>query len=162
MGIRSRRLRRRAIAEHIGKLTNSILEVSTNKSYDTEIKPFTATDAEKLNLKQWVFDWKKEFNQNKEICHFYKLTLKGDKQIQGIIELLEERNVIVMPLIESINYNQGKSKKYHGVAGNPVAYACKLSMDKGFNGYVNFRSKNSGIEHYKKTLGAKLLLDKAW
>jgi hypothetical protein len=51
----------------------------------------------------------------------------------------------------------GKSKMYEGVAGNLVAYACKLSFMQGFDGFVVFISKTALIEHYRKTLGASLL-----
>jgi len=40
---------------------------------------------------------------------------------------------------------------------NLVAYACKLSFQKGFEGYVSFISKTVLVEHYKKTLGAYLV-----
>lgn len=45
---------------------------------------------------------------------------------------------------------------YHGVAGNPIAYACKISFYKGYNGIVSFVAKTQLIDHYTKTLGAKL------
>lgn len=35
-----------------------------------------------------------------------------------------------------------------------VAYACKLSFQKGFEGFVGFTAKTQLIEHYEKTLGA--------
>jgi hypothetical protein len=44
-----------------------------------------------------------------------------------------------------------------GVPGNLVAFACKLSFDKGYGGYVSFESKSRLIEHYQKSLGAHVL-----
>jgi hypothetical protein len=41
-----------------------------------------------------------------------------------------------------------------GVAGNLVAYACKLSFQYGFEGFVSFTAKTRLIEHYEKTLAA--------
>lgn len=43
---------------------------------------------------------------------------------------------------------------YEEVAGNLVAYACKLSFQYGFDGFVSFTAKTKLIEHYEKTLGA--------
>jgi hypothetical protein len=43
-----------------------------------------------------------------------------------------------------------------GVAGNLVAYACKLSFERGYEGVVSFNAKTQLIEHYRQTLGAKL------
>ncbi len=39
-------------------------------------------------------------------------------------------------------------------ARNLVAYACRLSFQKGFDGFVSFHSKTKLIDHYIKTLGA--------
>ena len=35
-----------------------------------------------------------------------------------------------------------------------VAFACKVSLEKGYLGYVAFDSKTVLIEHYMQTLGA--------
>jgi hypothetical protein len=42
-----------------------------------------------------------------------------------------------------------------GVAGNLVAFACKISFEKGYDGVVSFVAKTQLIDHYSKTLGAK-------
>jgi len=59
-----------------------------------------------------------------------------------------------MHLIESAPFNIGKDKAYIGVPGNLVAFACKLSFQRGGEGYVSFLSKTKLIEHYEKSLGA--------
>jgi hypothetical protein len=59
-----------------------------------------------------------------------------------------------MDLLESSPFNIGKNKVYEGVAGNLVAYACKLSFQKGFEGFVGFTAKTALIKHYENTLGA--------
>lgn len=59
-----------------------------------------------------------------------------------------------MNLLESAPFNIGKRKLYEGVAGNLVAYACKLSFQKGYEGFVAFTAKTRLIKHYEKTLGA--------
>ena len=64
---------------------------------------------------------------------------------------------IFMHLVESAKFNKGKSKAYFGVAGNLVAFACKQSMERGYDGYVAFDSKTVLIEHYIKSLGANHL-----
>jgi len=35
-----------------------------------------------------------------------------------------------------------------------VAFACKLSYERGFEGYISFESKTKLIDHYKRTLSA--------
>ena len=59
-----------------------------------------------------------------------------------------------MHLIESAPFNLGKEKIYLGVPGNLVAFACKLSFQRGGEGYVSFLSKTKLIEHYERSLGA--------
>jgi hypothetical protein len=57
-------------------------------------------------------------------------------------------------LIESAPFNLGKHKLYQGVPGNLFAFACKISREKGCDGFVLFTSKTKLIEHYEKTIGA--------
>ena len=56
-----------------------------------------------------------------------------------------------MHLIESAPFNKGKNKIYVGVAGNLVAFLCKESWDRKYEGFI---SKTRLIEHYERTLGA--------
>jgi hypothetical protein len=57
-------------------------------------------------------------------------------------------------LVESAPFNLGKKKLYQGVPGNLFAFACKVSRDEGYEGFVAFQSKTKLIEHYETTLGA--------
>ena len=59
-----------------------------------------------------------------------------------------------MHLVESAKFNKGKNKVYVGVPGNLVAFACKLSFDFGFDGFLAFDAKTALIKHYQKTLYA--------
>jgi hypothetical protein len=59
-----------------------------------------------------------------------------------------------MYLLESSPFNLGKNKLYEGVPGNLVAYACKVSFQRGGEGFVSFESKTKQIDHYVKTLKA--------
>jgi predicted cation transporter len=59
-----------------------------------------------------------------------------------------------MHLIESAKFNKGKSKVYLGVPGNLVAFACKVSIDKGYEGFLAFDAKTTLIKHYEQSLHA--------
>ena len=61
---------------------------------------------------------------------------------------------VYMHLVESSPFNKGKGKIYAGVPGNLVAYACKLSFQRGHEGNVAFVSKTQLIDHYIESLGA--------
>jgi hypothetical protein len=101
----------------------------------------------------WVFDWKFEFKQPQR--DVYKLTIVNNQHvIQGLISLEVKSDHIYMHLVESAPFNKGKSKIYMGVPGNLVAFACKLSFQRGYEGNVSFISKSQLIQHYVHTLGA--------
>lgn len=59
-----------------------------------------------------------------------------------------------MHLVENAPFNRGSEKVYTGVAGNLVAFACKVSFQRGHEGNVSFMSKSQLIEYYEKSLGA--------
>ncbi len=62
-----------------------------------------------------------------------------------------------MHLIESARFNVGERKLYLGIPGNLVSFACKSAFDKGYDGYLVFLSKTLLVNHYMKTLGARIL-----
>lgn len=74
--------------------------------------------------------------------------------IQGLLSLTIENDHVFINLLESAPFNIGRNKLYEGVAGNLVAFACKVSFQKGFEGFVAFTAKSHLIKHYEKTLGA--------
>jgi hypothetical protein len=61
---------------------------------------------------------------------------------------------VYLHLVENAPFNKGNSKVYAGVPGNLVAFACRLSFQRGHKGNVSFLSKSQLIEHYERTLGA--------
>ncbi len=58
-----------------------------------------------------------------------------------------------MHLVESASFNKGKGKMYSGISGNLVAFACKVSFQRGHEGNVSFLSKTQLVQHYEKKLG---------
>ena len=138
----------------IDKLTRSIENVVTGDSFPTEILPLSKPDLVHLTQKNgWKFDWKKEYLQSNR--NVFKLTILWNPTvIQGLISIAQEQGYIEMHLIESAPFNYGKNKIHYGVAGNLVAFACKLSFELGFAGFVAFTAKTVLMGHYAKTLGA--------
>ncbi len=138
----------------IDKLTNSVENTITGDSFATEISILTKNDLKLLTKKNgWDFNWKSEYlHPERDV---YKLTILNNPNIiQGLICLEVKKDHVYMHLIESAPYNKGKSKVYIGVPGNLVAFACKLSFQRGHEGNVSFLSKTQLIEHYEKSLGA--------
>lgn len=146
----------------IDKLTNSIENVKSGDSFQTEISMLTKIDLKTVTKKKdWQFNWAKEYKfVNKEV---YKLTIINNLNIiQGIISLEVKTDHVYMHLIESAPFNIGKEKTYLGVPGNLVAFACKLSFQRGGDGYVSFLSKTKLIEHYEKVWVQYTLVNTTW
>jgi hypothetical protein len=136
----------------IDELTNSIRHRATNTSVETVIEKIKITEINQL--KNWQFDWQYESRQN----DIYKLTVNDlPDEIQGVISIEVRKGYVFVSLIENAPFNIGKHGVYEGVAGNLFAYACKLSYEMGFEGFVSFVAKTELIEHYKKKILAKLV-----
>jgi len=125
----------------IDELTNSIKNVISGDSFSTEISRITKSDIKKVSIKEgWQFDWKLELKHPER--DVYKLTIVNNISIvQGLVSLEVRSDHVFMHLVESAPYNRGKTKLYSGIPGNLVAFACKLSFQRGHEGNVAFISK---------------------
>ncbi|MFN3379676.1 MAG: hypothetical protein ACK41O_09490 [Runella zeae] len=126
-----KKTKERGLDFEVDKLTNSIENVITGDSFTTEISIVSLVDLKKLTKKnQWQFDWKFEYKQPER--EVYKLTIVNNQHIiQGLISLEVKSDHVYMHLVESAPFNKGKAKVYAGVPGNLVAFACKLSFQRG-------------------------------
>jgi len=138
----------------IDKLTNSIENVNSGDSFPTEVSLLTKVELKSITKTNgWQFNWAKEIKVPER--DVFKLTIVNNPNIiQGIVSLEVKTDHVYMHLIESAPFNIGKNKTYYGVPGNLVAYACKLSFQRGGEGYVSFIAKTQLIEHYITSLGA--------
>ncbi|HEX5150889.1 MAG TPA: hypothetical protein VFW07_05545 [Parafilimonas sp.] len=135
-------------------LANSIRNTVSGDSFRTEVLRLTKADLKQVTKKNgWNFNWKTELENNAR--EVYKLTIVDNPNIiQGLISFTINADHVYMDLLENAPFNLGRNKLYEGVAGNLVAYACKISFQHGFDGYVSFTAKTRLIEHYQKTLNA--------
>jgi hypothetical protein len=138
----------------IDKLTNSIENIVTGDSFQTEISLVSNFDLKAITKKNnWLFNWRLEHKSPER--EVYKLTILGNRNIiQGLISLEVKSDHVYMHLVENAPFNKGKTKIYAGVAGNLVAFACRLSFQRGYQGNISFLSKSQLVEHYEKSLGA--------
>ncbi len=138
----------------VDKLTNSIENVVTGDCFPTDIILISSADLKTASkIKGWQFDWKDEFKRPER--DVFKLTIVNNQTIvQGFISLEIKSDHVYMHLVESAPFNKGKTKIYAGVPGNLVAFACKLSFQRGHEGNVSFFSKTQLVQHYIDTLGA--------
>jgi hypothetical protein len=118
---------------------------------------FFLSDEDLIHLKEkgWLFDWTADELKRTNI---YKLQIKDDNQIQGLVSAEVLRGAVYVHIVESAPHNLSPNKKYKGVGGHLFAIAVKLSLANGFGGYVYFEAKNIElVNHYSKMLGASRL-----
>lgn len=148
------RRRSTEISVLIDKITKSIEHAKSGKTYETDVLPLTNAEIKTVLKKNgWQFNWRAEFKElNRQL---FKLVIRQDSQIQGLLSIEIMDGYIEMHLIENAPHNFGKSKTFVGVASNLVAFACKMSFELGFEGYLSFRPKTELFDHYEETLGAE-------
>lgn len=139
----------------IDELTNSVKNIISGDSFPTDITQITKNDLKTITKKiGWQFDWKLELKYPER--DVYKLTIVNNQSIiQGLISVEVRSDHVFMHLVESAPFNKGKTKIYSGVPGNLVAFACKLSFQRGHEGNIAFISKTQLVDHYIDSLGAK-------
>ena len=138
----------------VDRLTNSITNTISGDSFPTDVSLLTKDDLKQVTKKNgWLFNWKEELSlPDREV---YKLTIVNNANIvQGITSLTIKSDHVFLHLIETAPFNKGKDKLYEGVAGNLIAFACRLSFQRGSDGFVSFHSKTNLIDHYVKSLNA--------
>lgn len=141
----------------VDRLTNSIQNTISGDSFTTDVLRLTTADLKTITKKAgWNFNWKAELaNNTREV---FKLTIPHNPHIvQGLLSVSIESDHVYMHLLENAPFNIGESKLYEGVAGNLVAYACKVAFQQGFDGFVAFTAKTKLIAHYQTSLGATVL-----
>lgn len=115
----------------VDKLTDSIENVKSGDSFPTEVSLLTRVEENRLTRKAgWQFNWMSELKlPSREV---YKLTITNNPNIiLGVVRLEVKTDRVYMHLIESAPFNIGKSKTFLGVPGNLMAFACKLSFQRG-------------------------------
>jgi len=137
----------------IDKLTPCLIEVSTGNVLETVFSIASEDDVSGLKKKGWLFDWTDESLHKTNI---YKLMIKDDYTIQGLVSAEVVRGAVYVHLAESAPHNQPPNKKYNGVGGHLFAIAMKLSLFNGFGGYIFMDAKNQElVDHYVDMLGAR-------
>lgn len=149
-----KKAKRHLIDIEIDSLTNSIENTISGDSFETEVLPLRDYDLPEVTKKNgWQFNWRTESKISKR--ELFKLTISGNPSvIQGLVSISDEKDHYYVHLIESAPFNIGKDKLYVGVPGNLFAFACKISKENGYGGFIAFVSKTKLISHYQESLGA--------
>ncbi len=135
----------------IDGLTQSIIEVATDQSLTTTIAWWKQLTPSQRKLTGWSFDWKEEVKLKRMVAG---LCIEREPSVQGLISMEPMSDHMLIHLVESAPHNIGRGKRYVGVPGNLMAFACLECKRAGFNAGLAFVAKSELIEHYKATLGA--------
>jgi len=131
-----------------------LLYRETNEEFKAEILELEERDFDMINKSgQFEFDWSME-----KTNHVFKIVRKSAEENREIFGLLSVINIseefrIHINLIENSNKNKGRNKKIDGIAGCLIAFATRLSFEKGYLGFTSLVPKTELIELYVKKYG---------
>ncbi len=102
------------------------------------------------NDKRFGFKWIKE---KKQIVH--KIRLSVEKRILGLlsIEDIPKELRLHIRLIEVNSNDIGRQKEYENIAGCLIAFTCKQSFKKNYDGFVSLYSKTELKRLYTEKYG---------
>lgn len=128
-----------------------IVKASTGERVEIDIDLVEGRDYKNLTATKYFFKWKYE-----SAYEVYKLRIKGQEDILGVVSMEkvvhEER--IEIRLLATSRENMGKEKIYDGIAGNLIAYACRLALKEfGAGTAVTLFPKTELIPHYVNCYG---------
>lgn len=99
----------------------------------------------------YVFDWRLERYND-----VYKVLLTtNEDDIIGLMSLCDypEENRIHLNLLELSKNNRGKLKRIENIAGCLIAFAARISFERGYLGIVTLEPKSKLIDHYQEKYG---------
>lgn len=138
----------------IDHFTPCLLDNESGMMVDTTFVRASRKELTGLRKQGWQFQWRGKDLQGAEI---YKLCLKGDEQIQGLVAIRNEPQNMAyhLQLAESAPHNRGEKRRYDGVGGHLFAIAAQRSKEAGYGGFIYFEAKNTElVAHYQDAFGA--------
>lgn len=129
-----------------------VQDVISNRLVECEIQKVNGASelAKILSNSLFSFGWKTELK-----FEIYALMQRGSDAALGLIslEVVSYELRIEIKLLESNAENIGTGKKFHGIAGILIAFACREAFLRGFHGFVSLIPKTELIDHYKNEYG---------
>ena len=125
-----------------------VVNVENNQRCQVVVEPVVDKDYANITKARYFFNWKKEKGGN-----VYKLVCKSE--IVGLIafENCPDQRIEITLLAVS-KENRGKNKKYEGIAGVLIGFACRETNKLyGIEGCVSLVPKTSLKQHYIEKYG---------
>lgn len=129
-----------------------LLHILSGETYPISFLPLEPYDIED-QMYDWQenFDWSVYFGQRG--TEVYKMVIRGNDVMQGAIALERKEDHIWVHLIESV---PNERKEFDLIGEHLLAFACKRSMELGFEGAIAFKSKKKQrlMLYYVNVIGA--------
>lgn len=139
-----------------------LLETSTGKLVETVVEEVNRKSLKGYNKQTgWYTNWS-TLDKNVRI---FKLTVKGDDEIQGLLGITPNDGykavylnwAVAAPHNNPIKLN-GRPKKYEGVGGHLMAIAAQVSAEYGYGGAAyGFAANKDLLKYYIEKFGAEYL-----
>jgi hypothetical protein len=127
-----------------------LLHRETTTKIPCTISPIARKSLKKeLKKGRFSFDWTDVEGD------IYGLYIDNDSQLLGLMSLKDfpEELRIHIQLLEVSNENMGKNKKIDRIAGCLMGFACAISFEKNYFGFVSLTPKTVLISHYMEKYG---------
>ncbi len=134
-----------------------VTDTETGEKHRVEIGPVTLPDFSIIRKsKEYRFDW--QIYMGKEV---YKLSIKGDRDILGLIHIESHPefgfDYLEIVAIEIGLEQQGKGKRYDRVAGCLIGFAARLSFKNGHEGMLFLIAKTEKARLFHSKYGFQYL-----
>ncbi len=130
-----------------------VISTKDNTQHEVLIAVATKADIKTISRsKNFNFNWLQPTGVTT-----LKLELKETGEILGLMSITDRTSdyAIEINMLESSKENVGKGKQYLNIAGCMIAYVCKESFRKGYDGYVCLKPKTELIKHYAAIYGMR-------
>ncbi|MFT5763800.1 MAG: hypothetical protein ACI8X3_001226 [Saprospiraceae bacterium] len=128
-----------------------LIDTKTGEKLNASIEKLIKSAIKKLKgNKKFIFDWTLEI-ENK----VYKINLIEEEEVLGLVSLIDypKEFRLHINLIESSKAYRGKKKLLDNIPGCLIAFACQLSFEKGYEGFVSLVPKTELIKYYNQKYG---------
>lgn len=128
-----------------------ITHIATSARKEVIIEKVTVDDYKVITKGKFFFNWKLE-----KAFEVYKLVLIEKNEIVGLMSLCDiiAESRFEIKLLAVSRENSGREKKYEGITGNLIAFACREALKfYGDHGVVSLLPKTRLKLHYMKKYG---------
>jgi hypothetical protein len=133
-----------------------VLELESGKLLKAKIERAGIYDLVSVNNDKKRYSAGFFWSRSKD-TEIYKLRLENKRSVLGLMSIRDEKDsttrAIKIELLEIDAENIGSKKKMAGTAGCLIAWACKISFERGYEGIVYLVPKTNLITHFTSAYG---------